>query len=72
MESWSIGLVALQEDLSLSPSLYIHRERACEDTERKQLARQEERRRQWHPTPVLLPGKSHGWRSLVGCSLWGR
>ena len=27
-------------------------------------------RRQWHPTPVLLPGKSHGWRSL-GCSPWG-
>ena len=26
------------------------------------------RRRQWHPTPVLLPGKSHGWQSLVGCS----
>ena len=25
-------------------------------------------RRQWHPTPVLLPGKSHGRRSLVGCS----
>ena len=25
-------------------------------------------RRQWHPTPVLLPGKSHGWRSLVGCN----
>ena len=29
-------------------------------------------KRQWHPTPVLLPGKSHGWRSLVGCSPWGR
>ena len=29
------------------------------------------RRRQWQPTPVLLPGKSHGWRSLVGCSPWG-
>ena len=29
------------------------------------------RRKQWHPTPVLLPGKSHGWKSLVGCSLWG-
>ena len=29
------------------------------------------RRRQWHRTPVLLPGKSHGWRSLVGCSPWG-
>ena len=30
------------------------------------------RRRQWHPTPALLSGKSHGWRSLVGCSPWGR
>ena len=29
------------------------------------------RRRQWHPTPVLLPGKSHGQRNLVGCCLWG-
>ena len=28
-------------------------------------------RRQWHPTPVLLPGKSHGRRSLVGYSPWG-
>ena len=29
-------------------------------------------RKQWHPTPVLLPGKSHGRRSLVGRSPWGR
>jgi len=29
-------------------------------------------KRQWHPTPVLLPGKSHGQRSLEGCSPWGR
>ena len=28
-------------------------------------------RRQWQPTPLLLPGKSHGRRSLVGCSPWG-
>ena len=28
-------------------------------------------KRQWHPTPALLPGKSHGRRSLVGCSPWG-
>ena len=28
-------------------------------------------RRQWHPTPVLLPGKSHVWKSLEGCSPWG-
>ena len=27
---------------------------------------------QWHPTPVLLSGKSHGRRSLVGCSPWDR
>ena len=30
------------------------------------------RRRQWLPTPVLLPGKSQGRRSLVDCSPWGR
>ena len=29
------------------------------------------RRRRWHPSPVLLPGKSHGRRSLAGCSPWG-
>ena len=34
-------------------------------------AKAESQRRQWHPTPVLLPGKSHGQRSLVGCSPWG-
>ena len=28
--------------------------------------------KEWHPTPVYLPGKSHGWRSLVGCSPQGR
>jgi len=27
-------------------------------------------RRKWQPTPVLLPGKCHGRRSLVGCSPW--
>ena len=31
-----------------------------------------DQRRQWHPTPALLPGKSLGRRSLVGCSPWGR
>ena len=34
--------------------------------------RPSKRRKQWHPTPVLLPRKSHGRRSLVGCSSWGR
>ena len=36
------------------------------------LSNWKDQRRQWHPTPVLLPGKSHGQRSLVGCSPWGR
>ena len=35
-------------------------------------ASRQRKERRWHPTPVLLPGKSHGWRSLVGCSPWGR
>ena len=29
-------------------------------------------KRKWQPTPVLLPGESQGWGSLVGCRLWGR
>ena len=37
-----------------------------------ELSSDDVRRRQWHPTPVLLPGKSHGQRSLVGCSPWDR
>ena len=36
-----------------------------------QIARHKGGRRQWQPTLVLLPGKSHGWRSPVGCSPWG-
>ena len=35
-------------------------------------AKQHARRRQWHPTPALLPGESYGRRSLEGCSPWGR
>ena len=29
-------------------------------------------RKKWQPTPVFFPGESQGWRSLVGCRLWGR
>ena len=29
-------------------------------------------RGKWQPTPVSLPGESHGWGNLVGCSPWGR
>ena len=36
------------------------------------MGRAQQWRRQWQPTPVLLPGKSHRRRNLVGCSPWGR
>ena len=35
------------------------------------LGGEDPRRRQWQPTPELLPGKSHGQRSLIGYSPWG-
>ena len=41
-------------------------------TRLQSLGREDLLEKQWHPTPLLLPGKSHGWRNLVGCSPWGR
>ena len=35
------------------------------------LGREDPRRREWQPTPLFLPVKSHGWKSLVGYSPWG-
>ena len=35
------------------------------------ISKEKVRRRQWHPTPVFLPGETQGWGSLVGCCLWG-
>ena len=57
--------------------IFIHRLKERNDTKRRAIlilgaCRIWGRRRQWHPTPVLLPGKSHGQRSLEGCSPWGR
>ena len=43
-----------------------------EDPLEKGKATHPSRRRQWHPTPVLLPGKSQGRGILVGCHLWDR
>ena len=39
---------------------------------RKSISNQLVTGRQWQPTPVLLPRKSQGQKSLVGCSPWGR
>ena len=41
---------------------------AMRETWVRSLGQEDPRRRNWHPTPVLLPGKSHGQRSLVGYS----
>ena len=43
----------------------------CEGWRNLEESRVDGQKRQWHPTPVLLPGKSHGWRSLEGCSPCG-
>ena len=45
---------------------------ALEKASKLKEAKAQGQRRQWQPTPLLLAGKSHGQRSLVGCSPWGR
>ena len=70
--SCSLPLIAPHEHLFHS---FLHLSHALIILEQANLIMKgssvERRRRQWHPTPVLLPGKSHGWRSLVGRSPWG-
>ena len=64
--SWLIG-VWNERTFSTSSFTFIH-----ELLFRIILYSANNQRRQWQLTPVLLPGKSHGWRSLVGCSPWVR
>ena len=44
---------------------------AVQETQFRSLGWEDPQRRKWQPTPVFLPGKSHGWRSLAGYSPWG-
>ena len=60
---WWVPEVSFEEGLQVA---------VCLNSSEFETSRMANRRRQWHPTPVLLPGKSHGRRSLVGCSPWGR
>ena len=53
---WSMGSLRVGHDWATSLSLFTFMHW----------------RRKWQPTPVFLPGESQGWRSLVGCRLWGR
>ena len=68
-----VGCHFLVEDMfstqGLNPSLINCRQFLCHWATREALKRQYGIL--WHPTPVLLPGKSHGRRNLVGCSPWG-
>ena len=55
--------------------VFKHNKRKMENSlnqDFSELSSNDVQRRQWHPTPVLLPGKSHRRRSLVGYSPWGR
>ena len=52
----------LLEDNSINERIYLELVAKSPDKEVGEMQR----------TPVLLPGKFHGWRSLMGCSPWGR
>ena len=45
---------------------------AMRETRVRSLGREDPLEKEWQPIPVLLPGKFHGWRSLVGYSPWDR
>jgi len=60
------------EKIEINPENLILGHPPEEDKDRRRRNAAAEPSLQWHPTPVLLPGKSHGRRSLVGCSPWGR
>ena len=59
LASLSSGCLCLQKETHKHTHLFL------------KVVRDTPRRRQWHCTPVLSPGKCHGWRSLVGYSPWG-
>ena len=73
--SWPLMLVVPN-----NPCMTLHCCRQSCDMEKACLSLNEscfsrtvkEKENQWHPTPVLVSGKSHGRRSLVGCSPWCR
>ena len=58
--------------LALVPRLFVISRQALLPSVFSMILIHTAQRRQWHPTPVFLPGESQGRGSLVGCRLWGR
>ena len=69
---WESAEQVLTEECNWNAQLYLYLSQLQAPQRRAWLYLFLFQRRQWHPTPVLLPGKSHGRRSLVGCSPLGR
>ena len=61
----------LEKKMAICSSILAWKILWAEEPGRLQSTRSQRFGKQWHPTPVLLPGKSHGWRSLEGCSPQG-
>ena len=72
-EEWETGNFSIDYYIKFGlPSGSDGKESACNAGDLGSIPDQEDPlRRKWQPTPVFLPGKSHGERSLVDYSLWG-
>ena len=73
---WIIKITSVYDSVPSSISTTSNKMDSCVRhsafTEHLLCARHYSWRKQWQPTPVLFSGKSHGQRSLKGCSPWGR
>ena len=73
--SWCQNLIELQDTQLESFSLVVRQQSICLQCRRPGFDPWVGKipwKRKWQSTPVLLPGKSHGWKSLVGYSPWDR
>ena len=67
------GIICDYRNIWGSPNSSVGKESSCRtETRVRSLGREDPWKMQWLPTPVFLPGESHGQRSLVGYSPWSR
>ena len=62
--------VGVESDASLVAHI-VKKPPAIQETQFRSLSWEDPLEKEMQPTPVFLPGESHGHRSLVGCSPWG-